>query len=76
MASRFEIVDEEYIEELKDGSENEKKSSTGWWKNVSKSGRIKKKTMSLRAMLLTSNRIGSSRLGQIQHRENTRDIDP
>ena len=35
-----------------------------------------KKTMSLRAMLLTSNRVGSSRLGQIQHRENTRDIDP
>ena len=34
MASRFEIVDEEYIEELKDGSENENKNSTRWWKNV------------------------------------------
>ena len=34
MASRFEIVDEKYIEELKDRSENEKKNSTGWWKNV------------------------------------------
>ena len=31
MASRFEIVDEEYIEELKDKSENEnKKNSTEW----------------------------------------------
>ena len=31
IASRFEIVDEEYIEELKDKSENEnKKNSTEW----------------------------------------------
>ena len=31
MASHFEIVDEEYIEELKDKSENEnKKNSTEW----------------------------------------------
>ena len=37
MASRFEVVDEEYIEELKDKSEIEnKKNSTGWWKNVLK----------------------------------------
>ena len=37
MASRFEIVDEEYIEELKDKSENEnKKNSMEWWKNVFK----------------------------------------
>ena len=37
MASRFEIVDEEYIEELKDKSENENtKNSTEWWKNVFK----------------------------------------
>ena len=37
MASRFEIVDEEYIEELKDKSENENtKNSTKWWKNVFK----------------------------------------
>ena len=37
MASRFEIVDEEYIEELKDKSENEnKKNNTEWWKNVLK----------------------------------------
>ena len=37
MASRFEIVGEEYIEELKDKSENEnKKSSTEWWNNVFK----------------------------------------
>ena len=43
MASRFEIVDEEYIyiyiyiEEIKDKSENEnKKNSTEWWKNVFK----------------------------------------
>ena len=35
MASRFEIVDEEYIEELKDKSENENtKNSREWWKNV------------------------------------------
>ena len=33
MASRFEIVDEEYIEELKDKSENKNpKNSTEWWK--------------------------------------------
>ena len=37
MASRFEIVDEEYIEELKDKSENENtKNITEWWKNVFK----------------------------------------
>ena len=35
MASRFETVDEEYIEELKDKSENENtENSTKWWKNV------------------------------------------
>ena len=34
MASRFEVADEEYIEELKDRCENEKKNSTGWWENV------------------------------------------
>ena len=37
MASRFEIVNEEYIEQLKDKSENEsKKNSTEWRKNVIK----------------------------------------
>jgi len=37
MASRFEIVDEEYIEELKDKSGNKnKKDSTEWWKTVFK----------------------------------------
>lgn len=37
MASRFEIVDEKYIEELKDRSENENtKKSTEYWKNVFK----------------------------------------
>ena len=37
MASRFEIIDKEYIEELKDKSENENtKNSTEWWKNVFK----------------------------------------
>ena len=42
MASRFEIVDEEYIEELKDKSENEtpgKARSTG--RTFSKSGGMK-----------------------------------
>ena len=35
MASRFEILDEEYIEELKDKSENvNTKNSTKWWKNA------------------------------------------
>ena len=35
MASRFEIVDEEYIEELKGKSENENtRKSTEYWKNV------------------------------------------
>jgi len=35
MASRFEIVNEEYIEELKDKSENENtKNNTEWWRNV------------------------------------------
>ena len=42
MASRFEIIDEECIEELKSKSENENtKNSTEYWKNVSKSGRMK-----------------------------------
>ena len=37
MASRFEIVDEEYIEELKDKIENEdSKNSSEYWKNVFK----------------------------------------
>ena len=35
MAFHFEIVGEEYIEELEDKSENENtKNSTEWWKNV------------------------------------------
>jgi len=42
MASRFEIVDKEYIEELKDKSENENTTnSTRWQKNVFKIGRMK-----------------------------------
>ena len=37
MVSHFEIVDEEYIEELKDKSENEnEKNSTECWKKVFK----------------------------------------
>ena len=37
MASRFEIVDVQYIEELPDKSKNEKKkNSTEWWKNLFK----------------------------------------
>mgnify|MGYP007058655592 CR=1 FL=1 len=42
MASRFKIINEEYIEELKDKSENENtENNTEWLKNVSKSGRMK-----------------------------------
>ena len=42
MASRFEIVDEEHIEELMDKSENQnKKNSREWWKTFSKNGRMK-----------------------------------
>ena len=36
MASRFEIVDEEYIEQLKDERNENKKNSTEWWENVFK----------------------------------------
>lgn len=37
MTSRFEIFDEEYVEELKDKSENEnRRKSTEYWKNVFK----------------------------------------
>ena len=37
MASRFEMVDEEFIDELKDKSENENtKDSTEWWEIVFK----------------------------------------
>ena len=37
MASRFETVDEEYIEELRDNGENENtKNSTEEWENVFK----------------------------------------
>ena len=38
MASRFEIVDEEYVEEFKEKSKNENTNST----EFSKSGRMKK----------------------------------
>ena len=42
MASRFEIVSVEYIEEFKDKSENENtKNSTENWKNFSKIGWMK-----------------------------------
>ena len=47
MASRFEIVDEEYIEELKDKSENENTNST----EFSKSGRMKKLASKFRRKL-------------------------
>ena len=37
MASRFEIVKEEYIEELEDKSKNKNtNNNTEWWKNVFK----------------------------------------
>ena len=36
MASRFEIVDEEYIEKLKKSENENTKNSTEWWKNVFK----------------------------------------
>ena len=43
MASRIEIVDEEYIEELKDKSANEtEKNSKEWWKNVYKNWTIER----------------------------------
>ena len=42
MASRFEIVDEEDIEELNDNSENENtNNNTENWKNVFKKSEIK-----------------------------------
>ena len=47
MASRFEIVDQEYIEELKDKSENENTNST----EFSKSGRMKKLASKFRRKL-------------------------
>ena len=56
MASHFEIVDNEYIKELMDESENEDtKNSTEWWENVFKKWKetwkqIKKST---RTMSLT-----------------------
>ena len=36
MASRFEIVDEEYIEKLKNSENENTKNSTEWGKNVFK----------------------------------------
>ena len=43
MASRFEIVDDEYIEELKDKIENENmKNRTDYWKNVLKKWAIER----------------------------------
>ena len=36
MASRLEIVNEEYIEELKDKSENENTNNNEWWRNIFK----------------------------------------
>ena len=47
MASRFEIVDEEYIEEFKDKSKNENTNST----EFSKSGRMKKLASKFRRKL-------------------------
>ena len=47
MASRFEIVDEEYIEELKDKSKNENTNST----EFSKSGRMRKLASKFRRKL-------------------------
>ena len=42
MVSRFKIVDEKYIEESKNKSENEDtKNSSEWLKNVFKTGRMK-----------------------------------
>ena len=69
MASCFEIVDDEYIEELKDKSENENTKNTehgvvkesfqkvGEWKNLRASF---KHSVILPSMLLTCNRNGSS----------------
>ena len=57
MASRFEINDEKYIEELKGKCENENtKNSTEWWKNVFKSGRKQDtcKQISLQISLIVS----------------------
>ena len=36
MASRLEIVNEEYIKELKDKSENENTNNNEWWRNIFK----------------------------------------
>ena len=37
MASRFKIVNEEYIKELRDKSENENtNNNTEWWRNIFK----------------------------------------
>ena len=48
MASRFEIVDEEYSEELKDKRENENmKNSTEWIKGTCKQIYKSTRTMSL-----------------------------
>ena len=44
MALRFEIVDQQYIQELKEKSENENtKRSTEYWKNVFKKWADKRK---------------------------------
>ena len=34
MAPRFEIVDEEHIEEFNDKSENKNRNSTEYWENL------------------------------------------
>ena len=52
MASRFEIVDEEDIEELNDNSENENtNNNTENWKNVFKKSEIKSEWKKLQANL-------------------------
>ena len=54
MASRLEIVDEEYIEELKDKNENENtKIARSGERTFSKSGRMKE-TCATRAISATS----------------------
>ena len=71
LASRFEIVDEEYIEELKDKSENENtKNSTESWKNVFKKWENEKRLQAnleeYRKTMSTSNDCCSFKHSKIQ----------
>ena len=75
MASRFEIANEEYVEELKNKTENENtKNNTEWWKNVFKKWANERNLQT--NLEEYENNVLDRRLSQFQLSIQTRDINP